>query len=345
MSVARLETSKSGDGAALPSWFFSLVLHGLIAMLLIASAPAIRSGGASETSRRVGLVVVQGDPQGAGDGDDEASDTAELQPVIAPPMDRAPAPESLIAEDPPRDNANPVVQQPASEPGGTAPTNSETDADIDSLTEITERLRSDVDERSGNTVPVRDALGRGKGRTQVFGLPGEGYKFVYVFDRSASMGGSGRSTLSAAKAELLKSLASLGETHQFQIIFYNEEPAILNIAGRSRLVFGTQQNKELARRFVGGITADGATRHEDAILMALRLKPDVIFFLTDADEPALSDAQLKRIHQIAEGATAINTIEFGSGPLVGGENFLARLAHQNAGKYAYFDVTELKNGK
>jgi len=153
------------------------------------------------------------------------------------------------------------------------------------------------------------------------------------------MGGSGRSTLAAAKAELIKSLASLGEQHQFQIIFYNEEPVVLNIAGANRLVFGTEQNKELARRFVGGITADGATRHEEALLLALRLKPDVIFFLTDADEPVLSPGQLKRIHRLSAGVTTINTIEFGLGPALADENFLAQLARENGGQYAYFDIS------
>ena len=32
----------------------------------------------------------------------------------------------------------------------------------------------------------------GKARVTLFGLTGEGYKFAYVLDRSASMGGSGR---------------------------------------------------------------------------------------------------------------------------------------------------------
>ncbi|MBL9123826.1 MAG: hypothetical protein JNG90_09355, partial [Planctomycetaceae bacterium] len=188
---------------------------------------------------------------------------------------------------------------------------------------------------------LKTGPGGGTASTSVFGIPAEGYRFVYVFDRSASMGGSGRSTLAAAKLELVKSLASLGSNHQFQIIFYNESPSILNIAGTNRLVFGTDQNKELARRFVGGITADGATRHEEALLLALRLKPDVIFFLTDADEPGLSSAQLGRIHRLCEGVTTINTIEFGLGPALDGENFLARLARENGGQYAYFDVSRL----
>jgi len=138
----------------------------------------------------------------------------------------------------------------------------------------------------------------------VFGIPGEGYKFVYVFDRSGSMGGSGRSALSAAKAELLASLESLEKTHQFQIIFYNDRPTKFNPTGNpDRLVFATERNKALARRFVASITAEGGTRHEEALIAAIKLQPDVIFFLTDADEPKLWPDQLARIHRMAAGIT------------------------------------------
>lgn len=358
--AARLETNRPPQHAALPSWFFSLALHGLIVMLLVSSVPATRRGGAGETSRSVGLVRLGADIDSSG-SDDNRGDTdrsavdaqrspvdADTQSAAVQPPSQSSAAETAKVAKPQRTEteSSSAGEQPAGEsptPGAPAPM--EPDANIESLTETADQLQGSIDGQSGQTVAVGEALRRGKGRTKVFGIPGEGYKFVYVFDRSASMGGSGRSTLAAAKAELLKSLQSLGETHQFQIIFYNEEPSILNIAGRSRLVFGTPQNKELARRFVGGITADGATRHEEALLLALRLKPDVIYFLTDADDPVLSDAQLQRIHQIADGVTAINTIEFGAGPQIGGDNFLARLAHENAGQYAYFDITALKEGK
>ncbi len=80
----------------------------------------------------------------------------------------------------------------------------------------------------------------GRARTSLYGIEADGYKFIYVFDRSGSMGGSGRNTpLSSAKANLLASLESLGDTHQFQIIFYNEKPTMFALAGHpDRLVFG-----------------------------------------------------------------------------------------------------------
>jgi hypothetical protein len=73
--------------------------------------------------------------------------------------------------------------------------------------------------------------------------------------------------------------------------------------------------------------------------LALRFSPDVIFFLTDADQPALSPAQLLRIRRLNAGRAAINTIEFGLGPAVGRENFLTRLAQENGGQYVYINIS------
>jgi hypothetical protein len=180
----------------------------------------------------------------------------------------------------------------------------------------------------------------GRARTSLFGVVGEGYKFVYVFDRSGSMGGSGRSALRAVKAELLRSLANLDSIHQFQIIFYNEQPIAFNPTGvPGRLAFATQQNKDRAIRFIETIKADGGTAHEEALKLAIRLQPDVIFFLTDADDPILSPAQLEKIRSLAAGIV-INAIEFGSGPKPPGVSFLSELARQNNGGYVYVDITQ-----
>jgi hypothetical protein len=181
----------------------------------------------------------------------------------------------------------------------------------------------------------------GRARVRVFGVEAEGQKFVYVFDRSGSMGGSGRnSPLNAAKAELFASLESLGDAHQFQIIFYNEQPTIFALAGQpGKLVFGTEQNKLSAQRFVRGIVADGGTRHLEALELALKLHPDVIFFLTDADQPELSPAQLAHINRINGGSCSINAIEFGLGPEIGDDNFLVRLARENGGRHTYIDIS------
>jgi hypothetical protein len=193
---------------------------------------------------------------------------------------------------------------------------------------------------SGNS-GINAALAKGAARTGVFGVSGIGYKFVYVFDRSGSMDGHGGAPLAAAKSELIHSLHELDKMHQFQIVFYNEHPRVFTLSGNDgRLAFGTQQNKRLAERFVRGITADGATQHEEAILLALAMDPDVIFFLTDADEPSLSPRQLAHIARRNHGTT-INTIEFGYGPQENSENFLGWLARQNGGQHVYVNIANL----
>lgn len=196
---------------------------------------------------------------------------------------------------------------------------------------------------------VRGSPGRvshdGSGRTSVFGATGEGSKFVYVFDRSGSMDNNGGAPLRAAKAELIASLEDLQSTQQFQIIFYNERPRVFSPTGTpGRLVFGTEQNKRLAQKFIGGITADGGTLHLQALTTALHMGPDVVFFLTDADEPQMSAKELAKIAHINPGAV-INTIEFGNGPQRKADNFLATLAKQNRGQHVYVDIAKLRGAK
>jgi hypothetical protein len=197
---------------------------------------------------------------------------------------------------------------------------------------------------SGTGGGVGDGTGSGsggKGRTRLFGVQGEGHKFVYVFDRSASMGGVDRNALAGAKAELLVSLKNLGPAHRFQIIFYNETPTIFNPSGASYdLLPATNENKAEAAKFAASIAAAGGTRHVEALMLAMKLKPDVIFFLTDADEPKLSPGQLAKLHREAAGIT-INAIEFGFGPQADPDNFLVELARQNGGQHAYVDIAKL----
>lgn len=185
--------------------------------------------------------------------------------------------------------------------------------------------------------------GKGQATVNVFGVQGTGSRFVYVFDRSLSMSGYGGRPLAAAKRELIKSLESLGGVHQFQIVFYNEEPKVFNTRpGQSpQLVFGSDDNKEQAEAFVKGITADGGTQHMDALFKALGMNPDVIFFLTDADDPKLTDADLTRLRKGNRGGVTINCIEYGSGAPQGDNNFLKRLAAQNSGHHVYVDVSKL----
>jgi hypothetical protein len=187
--------------------------------------------------------------------------------------------------------------------------------------------------------PTGTGLGS-KAQTQVFGVQGEGSSFLYVFDRSSSMGGFEGRPLASAKRELIASLEKLDQIRQFQIIFYNQEPQLMQLGGQQRMIFADDDGKRQAVDFVNRIGASGGTRHLEALTMALNLRPDVIFFLTDADEPQLSAGELAKVRRLNHG-TSINAIEFGAGAPSGSANFLKRLARENGGNYGYVDVTRL----
>jgi hypothetical protein len=174
---------------------------------------------------------------------------------------------------------------------------------------------------------------------RVFGVEGTGNKFIYVFDRSASMEGA---PLIAAKRELLESLNSLEEVHQFHVIFFNTATRSLDITGGGRrIAFASERNKQLAEKFVRGITADGGTDRFAALRKAISFAPDVIFFLTDGDGPMTASelAAIERFNRRSQ--TAICVIEFGQGATPPGKNFLTELAAQSGGQYGYVNVAEL----
>lgn len=174
-------------------------------------------------------------------------------------------------------------------------------------------------------------------RTGIFGLEATGNRFVYVFDRSASMGEPGGRPLARAKKELLASIDNLGGVQQFYVVFYNQRQHLFNAADiRQRLVFATDDNKRAARRFVEAVRADGGTRHFEALSLALRLRPDALFLLTDGEAADdITAAELDTLTRSVAGTTCM-VVQFGGGDDERSPN-LARLATLSGGKYAVID--------
>ncbi|MBI3465406.1 MAG: hypothetical protein HY000_20475 [Planctomycetes bacterium] len=313
-----------GPRLLVPSWLISLVIHAALLIVFAVAFKATPQGAVAESVVAGGIVLKSDDPateEYLTEEDFASEEVTAAESAIASPAD-------ALDSAPPSDPASAL---PDTRPViGAGP-----------LQSGTALSAAGMDSGPGRRV----VLEGGRTRTGVFGVEGEGSKFVYVFDRSGSMGGAGRNALRAAKIELLKSLESLDQIHQFQIIFYNERATVFALAGQpGRLVFGNEASKLQAQRFINSIVADGGTQHEDALMQALRMRPDVIFFLTDGADPELSGAQLARIRKTNGGQTSINVVEFGLGPASSSYNFLQRLARENGGKYGYVDITHLKTG-
>ena len=181
-------------------------------------------------------------------------------------------------------------------------------------------------------------------KTSVFGIEGLGSRFLYIFDRSSSMNGYGGLPMANAKNELIKSLQSLGKVHQFQLIFYNETPmAYGQLAGASGMISGTDENKRMAIGYVRRMVPDGGTEHLSAIRLGLSMAPDVIYFLTDADEPGVTGREMEDlVDRAGNTGTVIHTIQFGTESNPSGNSWMAQLAKATGGKYRYLDVTTFK---
>ncbi len=208
---------------------------------------------------------------------------------------------------------------------------------------------------SGKASDATGGLGLGEGgpriggsrnipkvKTSVFGIEGEGTRFIYVFDRSDSMNDFGGLPLVTAKSELVQSLQSLGNSHQFQIIFYNESQHPFGSLNRgSNLLSGDDRTKTQATSFVRSMSAQGSTKHIPALKLAITMGPDVIFFLTDADLPLPSVREREEVvERCARAGITIHAIQFGVGSSQGASDWIADLATQTSGKFRYIDVTQ-----
>jgi hypothetical protein len=314
---------------SVPAWAVSLFLHfSLIALLGFMLRPWPNGAGQFGDPSAFGITLTRThNPGEMREGDGGKGDDAELERVFEIPelarVPNVPPPDSAAQKDvhdPYAVRTTPV--RLAAAPMGTPNT-----------TPAPPRPTAGLG-RSG--VPG----GSGYATTSVFGVEGKGNKFVYLFDRSASMEGA---PLSAAKRQLLESLKSLDSIHQFQVIFFNSKTRVFEAAGTGRRVaFASDRNKQLAANFVGGITAEGGTDRMVALREAIAMTPNVIFFLSDADDPMSASelAEIQRLNRRAQAAICV--IEFGRKSAPTPNNFLMQLASESGGQYGYIDTTTLK---
>jgi hypothetical protein len=310
------------------AWIFSLVVHLLTSAILALTVQKFR-GAALQQGYTSGIVLQlsmgESKPEPAHESivaSITAIPSAEAQPTRPPLPQPDPEPVEKQLETP---------RTPTALTGDIAAAQQRSHANQDAQNSISRR-RGSRGFRAG-------AIGAGSEATvSVFGVAGTGTKFVYLFDRSASMEGV---RLAAAKRQLFESLESLDTIHQFQIIFFNSLPYPIDITGSGRMAYATEQNKQLAKNVVGGVTADLGTDRYMALKKAISFSPDVIFFLTDADDEMLASelAEIERANNRI--GAAICVIEFGQMSTPARENFLMRLARQTGGQYGYVNTVEL----
>ena len=181
--------------------------------------------------------------------------------------------------------------------------------------------------------------GRGPGLgagTEFFGVQDRARSFAYVIDTSGSM--ARNQALSVAKAELLASLNKLNEQTSFGLVLYNLRATFFS----SLLQPATAARKEQVVRHLREVQPFGGTDHIAALKAGLTLKPEVIFFLTDAD--LMTESEVQEILREV-GSTRIQAIELGVGPDLRRSNPLKTLAASTGGSYRYLDTNQFAQGR
>jgi hypothetical protein len=189
---------------------------------------------------------------------------------------------------------------------------------------------------------VGAGIGKGIGPgTEFFGAEDRASSFAFVIDCSGSM--SHLHSLQIAKAELTHSLDRLPPDARFGVIFYNIQPTVFpDPEGRPSLMSATQESKSRVHDQLAAIGPGGGTDHARALRAAIALKPEVIFFLTDADRIDVQD--LKDIRSEA-GPIRIQAVEFGDGPSSGAASALRDLATATGGSFRHIDVSAISQAK
>jgi hypothetical protein len=339
----------------LPSWLSSTALHLLVMIvlgLLLIEAPA---------GRQLLTLDVSMGGAGGGSGDNDSDDNgggALVEIDATEPEQSAATAAQLpdpLSETPPDAFADPL-QEP------TAVAAPMVDAPPTTVTNSASGATASDRGGSGRAGMFASDEGLGAGsagtaptRTQVFGLEEEAASFVYVFDRSQSMNSSlsystegallfSITPLQAAKAELLRSVGDLDKHQAFQIIFYNHDAVFFAPPTRTRrLVAADANNKRRAGYFVEAMPGEGGTYHLEPLELALRMRSDVIYLLTDGeakDDP--SEVDLDRLRGLNRGRTRINVIHFCFVPRPA--EALVALAKENGGRYLSLNISQLGPG-
>jgi hypothetical protein len=324
----------------LPSWLTSLVFH-LALVLLLALFTVAGKGSLGSSGIALDVTTGGGDPLGSEDGSLEAAlelpselATAQITEVIAP---------AEFAQE-----VEQMAQIDLVDVQNVGPTSS---------TNVLGQGDGADGGAGGGDDGGDGTVGRFPITTGVFGIVSEGTRFVYVFDHSDSMNSTfsyqseGKTVfsitpLAAAKAELLRSLGDLDERQQFHMVFYNHDVWPFSIPGSSnnnKLISANAKNREVATQFINNMYGSGQTNHMPALELAIRLKPDVIFLMTDGEEKDdPSRDQLKRLRNLNKGHAKINVVQFCFQPRSSGT--LVQLANENKGKHIFMTIAQLGPG-
>lgn len=158
---------------------------------------------------------------------------------------------------------------------------------------------------------VGDGFGDGEGSDAAdsfFGLRPVGRRVVFVLDCSRSMNHphntEARTRFKRMKIELIRSIQAMGPESEFYLIFFNDFAIPMPSRG---LVQAAKQPKLHYLNWMKDLKADGNTEPREALQLALRLQPDILYFLTDG---SFTYRVQQDLLSLKSGRTEIHTFAF-----------------------------------
>ena len=177
---------------------------------------------------------------------------------------------------------------------------------------------------------ARKALTWIDGRNGLWGAK----SIVYVVDRSGSMS----PIFDFVKSELSKAINKLNSAENFTVVWFNDGNVLKLSSG---LVQATEDNKVRLMRHLNDIEPRGTTDPRIALQVAIEMKPDLIYVLSDGGfEPEFVDEITKLNRLNGKAPTMITCIGF-LYPGTDADKNMKRLARDNRGFYRAVDLTFL----
>lgn len=144
-----------------------------------------------------------------------------------------------------------------------------------------------------------------------FGLNPVGKRVVYVIDASRSMNrphdSEAETRFKRVKLELVKAIANLPAESMFFIVFFKDEPVPMPAQG---LEPATLSAKQKYLSWMQTVVTSGNTEPTATLAQALRMRPDVVYFMSDGDFDPIVRVELDRLPVTN---TVIQTFAFDEG--------------------------------
>jgi hypothetical protein len=171
----------------------------------------------------------------------------------------------------------------------------------------------------------------GSGAAEFFGIGGYGQTFVYVVDASDSMNENGK--FDRARYELLHSIEQLSSDQKFYVIFYNDTAYPMNA---DEPVPATEDAFSNVADWVNHFQANNGTNPLPALLHALSMRPDAIYFLSDGQFDPVTIQILRARNKPSKRAghrqIPIHTVAFVDYMTIG---IMRAIAHDSNGEHRF----------